>query len=212
MTQALRSAAHDTAVRDAATHDSINSAPAPHEGGGAEVVPLENLPPAGTRYWVPRHKAAVVAAVRAGVLSLEDARRRYLLSEEEFESWCDTLDRYGVVGLRMSVSERRAAPRLAVSERGWATLNAGERVECRITDVSDRGARLEFPTKAPLPNLFELGCETSGRAWWVDVVWQSGELAGARFTNPLAPPFQIRSGLGAWLIGKGDTVAIDRKD
>jgi hypothetical protein len=36
---------------------------------------------------VVRRKAAVVAAVRAGMITVEEACRRYQLSEEEFVSW-----------------------------------------------------------------------------------------------------------------------------
>ena len=45
------------------------------------------LPPPNTTRWVVRRKAAVVAAVRAGVITVEEACRRYQLSEEEFLSW-----------------------------------------------------------------------------------------------------------------------------
>jgi len=213
MAEALRSTAQGARPRESAARDSAaGRETALRQACGADVVPLDELPPAGTRHWVPRYKAAVVAAVDAGVLSLDDARRRYLLSEEEFECWRDTIDRYGIMGLRMSVSERRGAPRSAAAERGFASLNGGERAACLITDVSDRGARLKTDAHIVLPNLFELNCEASGRSWWVDLVWQRGEIAGVRFANPLAPPFAIRSGLGDWLIGKRDTVAIDRRD
>lgn len=178
-----------------------------------EKESLKNsLPPAGTRHWVPRYKAAVVSAVEAGVLSLEDASRRYLLSEQEFESWRDTIDRYGVVGLRMSVSEQRAAPRRKVKEPGTAMLNARERTDCLITDVSDRGARIDVEAGIKLPNFFELQCTASGRSWWVELVWQRSGEAGVRFNNPLSPPFVIKSGLGDWLVGERDEVAIDRVD
>jgi hypothetical protein len=45
------------------------------------------LPPTDTKRWVPRRKAAVVAAVRSGAISLEEACRLYHLSEEEFRGW-----------------------------------------------------------------------------------------------------------------------------
>jgi hypothetical protein len=187
---------------------SVALRPERHEAFEAHSLEAE-LPPAGTRHWVPRYKAAVVAAVEAGVLSLEDAGRRYLLSEEEFESWRDTIDRYGVVGLRMSVQEQRAAPRVTVLERGAVKLSTSEAVGCLITDVSDRGARIKVDAQVKLPNLFELGCEASGRSWWVDLIWQRGGEAGVRFTNPLPPPLAIKSGLGDWLVGRVDTVRID---
>jgi transposase-like protein len=58
------------------------------------------LPPADTKRWVPRRKAAVVAAVRSGAISLEEACRRYHLSEEEFRAWDQGFEVHGVAGLR----------------------------------------------------------------------------------------------------------------
>jgi hypothetical protein len=43
-----------------------------------------DLPPTETQRWSARRKAAVVSAVRDGRISLEEARRRYQLSAEEF--------------------------------------------------------------------------------------------------------------------------------
>ncbi len=63
---------------------------------------LEDLPPPETRRWVVRRKAQVVAAVRAGLLSLEDACRRYRLSAEEFSSWERAIDRHGLGALRVT--------------------------------------------------------------------------------------------------------------
>ncbi|HEX6979954.1 MAG TPA: DUF1153 domain-containing protein [Alphaproteobacteria bacterium] len=61
---------------------------------------LDHLPPPNTKRWVIRRKAAVVAAVRTGLLSLEDACERYQLSVEEFLSWQRLIDRHGLPGLR----------------------------------------------------------------------------------------------------------------
>ncbi len=58
------------------------------------------LPPPNTKRWVIRRKAAVVTAVRAGILSLEEACQRYHLSVEEFLSWQRLIDRHGMRGLR----------------------------------------------------------------------------------------------------------------
>jgi Protein of unknown function (DUF1153) len=55
--------------------------------GAAEPSPLrvapmsDDLPPANTRRWVVRRKAAVVTAVRSGLITLEEALRRYQLTE-----------------------------------------------------------------------------------------------------------------------------------
>jgi hypothetical protein len=61
---------------------------------------LNDLPPASTDRWVIRRKAEVVAAVRGGLLTLEDACDRYRLTSEEFAAWQQSIDRYGLAGLR----------------------------------------------------------------------------------------------------------------
>jgi hypothetical protein len=59
-----------------------------------------DLPPPETKRWVMRRKAEVVAGVRCGLISLEEACRRYTLSVEEFLSWQRLIDSHGVRGLR----------------------------------------------------------------------------------------------------------------
>jgi hypothetical protein len=65
-------------------------------------ITLETLPPPGTTRWVIRRKAEVVAGVRAGLISLEEACQRYTLSVEEFLSWQRLIDRHGLRGLRVT--------------------------------------------------------------------------------------------------------------
>lgn len=60
----------------------------------------DELPPPDTKRWVMRRKAEVVAGVRSGAISLDEACRRYTLSVEEFLSWQRLIDRHGVRGLR----------------------------------------------------------------------------------------------------------------
>ena len=67
-------------------------------GPEGSVLRTEDLPPPGTKRWVIRRKAEVVAAVRGGLLSLDEACNRYTLSVEEFLSWQRAIDRYGVRG------------------------------------------------------------------------------------------------------------------
>lgn len=61
---------------------------------------LSDLPPSNTQRWVIRRKAEVVAAVRGGLLSLDDACERYKLTNEEFGAWQKAIDSYGLAGLR----------------------------------------------------------------------------------------------------------------
>ena len=69
-------------------------------GPAGKPLSIDDLPPPETERWVIRRKAEVVAAVRAGLLSLEDACERYRLSVEEFLSWQRLIDRHGMRGLR----------------------------------------------------------------------------------------------------------------
>jgi hypothetical protein len=63
---------------------------------------LSALPPADTKRWSCRRKAAVVVAVRAGVLGRQKACERYLLSPEELAAWETAFDQNGIHGLRIT--------------------------------------------------------------------------------------------------------------
>ncbi len=69
-------------------------------GPDGSPLTLADLPPASTRRWVIRRKAEIVAAVRGGLLSLEEACARYTLTVDEFLSWQASIDRHGLAGLR----------------------------------------------------------------------------------------------------------------
>jgi hypothetical protein len=61
-----------------------------------------SLPSPRTRRWFPQRKAQVVAAVRKGYLTFEEACVRYALSREEFASWERGYEEAGVEGLTMA--------------------------------------------------------------------------------------------------------------
>ena len=69
-------------------------------GPDGSPLTMTDLPAPGTKRWVIRRKAEVVAAVRGGLLSLEEACRRYMLTVDEFLSWQSSIDRHGLAGLR----------------------------------------------------------------------------------------------------------------
>lgn len=77
------------------------------------------LPAADTKRWSSRRKAAVVVAMRAGLITREEACGRYLLSDEELAGWEAAFDRRGIPGLRgatlhaYSAAARKAASRSA---------------------------------------------------------------------------------------------------
>lgn len=78
-------------------------------GPDGSPLTVSDLPPTSTRRWVIRRKAEVVAAVRGGLLSLDEACERYTLTVEEFLSWQASIDEHGLAGLRTTrIQEYRA--------------------------------------------------------------------------------------------------------
>jgi Protein of unknown function (DUF1153) len=69
-------------------------------GPDGSPLTIADLPPPGTTRWVVRRKARVIAAVRGGLLSLEEACDRYMLTVEEYLSWQSSIDQHGLAGLR----------------------------------------------------------------------------------------------------------------
>jgi hypothetical protein len=69
-------------------------------GPDGRRLTIADLPAPGTKRWVIRRKAQVVAAVRGGLLSLEEACARYALTIEEFLAWQRSIDQHGLAGLR----------------------------------------------------------------------------------------------------------------
>ncbi len=75
-------------------------------GPDGSPLTIADLPPKTTRRWVIRRKAEVVAAVRGGLLSLDEACQRYTLTVEEFLSWQSLIDEHGLAGLRTTRIQR----------------------------------------------------------------------------------------------------------
>lgn len=71
-------------------------------GPDGQPLTLSDLPSPKTRRWVISRKAKVVAAVRGGLISLEEACERYSLSVEEFLTWQRNIERHGLPGLRVT--------------------------------------------------------------------------------------------------------------
>lgn len=80
-----------------------------------------DLPPADTVRWVIRRKAEVVAGVRAGLLTLDEACTRYSLSLDEFLLWQRQLDKHGLEGLKVTrIADYRDAHRSVEDNRSAA--------------------------------------------------------------------------------------------
>jgi hypothetical protein len=67
-----------------------------------QLTKIALLPSPSVTRWTARRKAEIVAAVRSDLISLNVARRRYNLTNEEFASWQRLLEKHGVSGLRQS--------------------------------------------------------------------------------------------------------------
>ena len=61
-------------------------------GPDGMYMTLAELPPRGLRRWLPHHKALVVAAMRHGLMTFEEACERYSLSIDEYLSWQRSFD------------------------------------------------------------------------------------------------------------------------
>lgn len=86
-------------------------------GPTGRMLTLADLPQVDTKRWVPRRKAEVVAAVRGGLLSLDEACERYSLSVEEFLGWQRNVERYGLQGLRATQQNTVKQPRRTRGQR-----------------------------------------------------------------------------------------------
>ncbi len=78
-------------------------------GPDGSPLTVADLPPSDTKRWVIRRKAEVVAAVRGGLISLEEACERYTLTVEEFLSWQMSIDQHGLAGLRTTKLQKYRA-------------------------------------------------------------------------------------------------------
>ena len=74
-------------------------------GPEGEQITLADLPVPGTARWSPRRKAIVVAAVKGGLITLEEACARYRMILEEFLSWEYAVTHHGLPGLRVSETQ-----------------------------------------------------------------------------------------------------------
>jgi Protein of unknown function (DUF1153) len=87
-------------INHAVPHETVQSVVKHVIGPDGRRLTLADLPLPDTKRWVIRRKAEVVAAVRGGLLSLEDAYSRYALNPDELLSWQHCIDHFGLAGLR----------------------------------------------------------------------------------------------------------------
>ncbi|MFP4237925.1 DUF1153 domain-containing protein [Rhodosalinus sp.] len=74
---------------------------------GGRVMTRADLPPSDTRRWVASRKAAVVLAVRHGLIDEAEAIATWALSAEELAEWIAAAERGGERALRATARNKR---------------------------------------------------------------------------------------------------------
>ncbi|PIE15463.1 MAG: hypothetical protein CSA70_00160 [Rhodobacterales bacterium] len=74
------------------------------------VMTRADLPAADTVRWVASRKASVVRGVVYGLISQEDALKRYGLSREEFFEWVHAVSAHGEQGLKTTFLQKYRQP------------------------------------------------------------------------------------------------------
>jgi len=77
-----------------------------------KVMTRADLPPADTRRWVASRKAAVVRAVVSGLISKNEAKSLYSLSEEEIDGWIDAVSEHGLDALKTTALKKYRQPKI----------------------------------------------------------------------------------------------------
>ncbi len=70
------------------------------------VMTAGDLPPSKTRRWVASRKAAVVRGVVYGLITKDDALKRYSLSDDEFIEWVRAVSTHGEAALKTTMVQK----------------------------------------------------------------------------------------------------------
>lgn len=75
------------------------------------VLSRADLPPADTRRWVASRKIIVVRGVLYGLITLSDAKKRYGISDEEFNTWVSAVAEHGIEALKVTALKKYRQPK-----------------------------------------------------------------------------------------------------
>ncbi|WP_226688473.1 DUF1153 domain-containing protein [Ruegeria arenilitoris] len=75
------------------------------------VLSRADLPPKDTTRWVASRKAIVVRGVVYGLITLSDAKKRYDLSDEEFNAWVAAVAEHGTDALKVTAIKKYRQPK-----------------------------------------------------------------------------------------------------
>ncbi|MDX1742283.1 MAG: DUF1153 domain-containing protein [Ruegeria sp.] len=75
------------------------------------ILSRADLPPENTTRWVASRKVIVVRGVLYGLITLSDAKKRYGLSDEEFNSWVSAVTEHGTDALKVTALKKYRQPK-----------------------------------------------------------------------------------------------------
>lgn len=84
-----------------------------------------------------------------------------------------------------SFEERRADERHLVFQEAVLVLDNHERLRVAITDLSARGAGIQYSVRLDLPFRVRLEAPTLKLRCWARVAWQNDGAAGLEFKEPI---------------------------
>jgi Protein of unknown function (DUF1153) len=67
--------------------------------------------------WTSGRKAEIVVAIERGLITTEEAKRRYELSDEELAAWTRAYATYGRYGLHVTKLRERTRPAQSANRR-----------------------------------------------------------------------------------------------
>ncbi len=74
------------------------------------ILTRADLPAADTTRWVASRKAAVVKGLTSGLISVEEAKERWMLSDEELEEWQNAVRNHGERALKVTHVQQYRQP------------------------------------------------------------------------------------------------------
>lgn len=75
-----------------------------------KILSMSDLPDVSTERWVASRKAAVVRGVLYGLLTQEQALKRYNLSADEFQEWLSSMSAHGESALKTTQIKKYRQP------------------------------------------------------------------------------------------------------
>jgi hypothetical protein len=84
-------------------------------------------------------------------------------------------------------NDKRKIRRRPMRYTAWLALGPGEKIGCRLSDISEGGARIDVEDTSKLPDQFILMLSVNGRAHRAcQVVWRNSNQLGVKFEKHLA--------------------------